>query len=221
MNEVTVTVQLSTAVITEQLFFLAHKTSGMLLQSPPHSVHSRLLFFIVYQLLGNFTLWRRRKKRRSPRRTHLYSSGSLSRRLWRCSRCISFVGFTLIQLPERTLQERIIITEKNKSRSSLSNSFVRLIFRFFQFPTQRVPTLSRWTTCQYCACTERIDTLSGADGTASVLVRTEMWSYSVQYEDCHARKKPIEGKKKKKKMEPKHLNYKRYLSSKSHYTEAN
>lgn len=134
MNEVTVTVQLSTAVITEQLFFLAHKTSGMLLQSPPHSVHSRLLFFIVYQLLGNFTLWRRRKKRRSPRRTHLYSSGSLSRRLWRCSRCASFVGFTLIQLPERTLQERIIITEKNKSRSSLSNSFVRLIFRFSSFP---------------------------------------------------------------------------------------
>lgn len=65
-----------------------------------HSL-TTLTFFIVYQLLEKFTLWRRRKTRGSPPRTHLYSSSSLSCRLWCCGRCAFFVGFALIQLPEK------------------------------------------------------------------------------------------------------------------------
>ncbi len=55
-------------------------------------------------------------------------------------------------------------------------------------PCPQVYTPSGWTTCQYCACTEEINTLSGTDRTLSTLVRTEMWSYSAQHEDRHASK---------------------------------
>lgn len=55
---------------------------------------SLLSFFIVYQLLENFTFCRRQKKQRSSLRTHSYSFSSLSCRLCGCSKCASFEAFT-------------------------------------------------------------------------------------------------------------------------------
>lgn len=135
------------------------KTFWKALQSQPRCTH----FFIVYQLLENFTLWRRRKKRRSPPRTHLYSSSSLNRHLWCCSRCASFVGFTLIQLPENThthtLQERITIRggekkTKKTAMASLGWFFMTVCGWYFIFPVERLPPhvyKASWcTSCQFC-----------------------------------------------------------------------
>lgn len=117
------------------------------LTAPVHSL------FYCLPAVGNFTLWRRREKWRGPLRTHLYSSSSLSRHPWCWSRCASFVGFTLIQLPEKI----IIIMGKKKKKSRQCLFFLGLVRLIFHFPVEQFLLTGLHTVSLSILCMYRVD----------------------------------------------------------------
>lgn len=95
--------------LTEDLFLPPPLNVWNALQAQLQCTH----FFIVYQLLENFTLRRRRKKWADPPRTHLYGSSGLkppSRLRTAGVRC--FVDPHLKSTSGKSPQERIIIKKR-------------------------------------------------------------------------------------------------------------
>lgn len=95
------------------------RLESLAITAPVHS------FFIVHQLLENFTHRSRRKQWSHPPRTHLYGSGSLSHHLGSVQQVCTLCGFHLKSTSWKTLREKILMKSEEFIRAHMSLSYER------------------------------------------------------------------------------------------------